>query len=164
VLKITLKMKTYNILSVQEFKTIIGDNSRLLGIDPGKTNVGIAICDENKKVATPVKTIKKKKFVNLINEINKIIDEYNVKGVVIGNPINMDGSAGKSSKSALEFAKNLSKNITIPIVLWDERLSSQGAFKITSILADNVTNRVKKLDKNAAAFILQGAIDYLSLN
>jgi len=164
VLKITLKMKTYNILSVQEFKTIIGDNSRLLGIDPGKTNVGIAICDENKKVATPVKTIKKKKFVNLVNEINKIIDEYNVKGVVIGNPINMDGSAGKSSKSALEFAKNLSKNITIPIVLWDERLSSQGAFKITSILADNVTNRVKKLDKNAAAFILQGAIDYLSLN
>jgi len=164
VLKITLKMKTYNILSVQEFKTIIGDNSRLLGIDPGKTNVGIAICDENKKVATPVKTIKKKKFVNLINEINKIIDEYNVKGVVIGNPINMDGSAGKSSKSALEFAKNLSKNITIPIILWDERLSSQGAFKITSILADNVTNRVKKLDKNAAAFILQGAIDYLSLN
>ena len=157
-------MKTYNILSVQEFKTIIGDNSRLLGIDPGKTNVGIAICDENKKVATPVKTIKKKKFVNLINEINKIIDEYNVKGVVIGNPINMDGSAGNSSKSALEFAKNLSKNITIPIVLWDERLSSQGAFKITSILADNVTNRVKKLDKNAAAFILQGAIDYLSLN
>jgi len=164
VLKITLKMKTYNILSVQEFKTIIGDNSRLLGIDPGKTNVGIAICDENKKVATPVKTIQKKKFVNLADEINKIIDEYNVKGVVIGNPINMDGSAGKSSKSALEFAKNLSKNITIPIVLWDERLSSQGAFKITSILADNVTNRVKKLDKNAAAFILQGAIDYLSLN
>ena len=157
-------MKTYNILSVQEFKTIIGDNSRLLGIDPGKTNVGIAICDENKKVATPVKTIKKKKFVNLVNEINKIIDEYNVKGVVIGNPINMDGSAGNSSKSALEFAKNLSKNITIPIILWDERLSSQGAFKITSILADNVTNRVKKLDKNAAAFILQGAIDYLSLN
>ena len=93
-------MKTYNILSVQEFKTIIGNNSRLLGIDPGKTNVGIAICDENKKVATPVKTIKKKKFVSLVDEINKIIDEYNVKGVVIGNPINMDGSTGKSSKFA----------------------------------------------------------------
>ena len=76
----------------------------------------------------------------------------------------MDGSTGKSSKSALEFAKNLSKNITIPIVLWDERLSSEGAFKITSILSDNVTNRVKKIDRNAAAFILQGAIDYLNLN
>ncbi len=157
-------MKTYNILSIQEFKTIIGNNSRLLGIDPGKTNVGIAICDENKKVATPVKIIKKKKFENLLDEISKIIEEYHVKGIVIGNPINMDGSTGKSSKSALEFAKNLSKNVTIPIVLWDERLSSEGAFKITSILEDNVTNRVKKLDKNAAAFILQGAIDYINLN
>ena len=157
-------MKTYNILSIQEFKTIIGDNSRLLGIDPGKTNVGLAICDENKKVATPMKIIKKKKLVNLLDEINKIINDNHIKGIVIGNPINMDGSVGKSSKSALEFAKNLSKNITIPIVLWDERLSSAGAFKITSFLGDNVTNRVKNLDKNAAAFILQGAIDYLNIN
>ena len=157
-------MKTYNILSIQEFKTIIGDNSRLLGIDPGKTNVGLAICDENKKVATPMKIIKKKKLVNLLDEINKIINDNHIKGIVIGNPINMDGSVGKSSKSALEFAKNLSKNIKIPIVLWDERLSSAGAFKITSFLGDNVTNRVKNLDKNAAAFILQGAIDYLNIN
>ncbi len=157
-------MKTYNILSIQEFKTIIGDNSRLLGIDPGKTNVGIAICDENKKVATPIKVIKKKKLVSLVDEINKIINDNHIKGIVIGNPINMDGSVGKSSKSALEFAKNLSKNIRIPIVLWDERLSSVGAFKITSFLGDNVTNRVKNLDKNAAAFILQGAIDYLNIN
>jgi len=157
-------MKTYNILSIQEFKTIIGDNSRLLGIDPGKTNVGLAICDENKKVATPMKIIKKKKLVSLLDEINKIINDNHIKGIVIGNPINMDGSVGKSSKSALEFAKNLSKNIRIPIVLWDERLSSVGAFKITSFLGDNVTNRVKNLDKNAAAFILQGAIDYLNIN
>ena len=157
-------MKTYNILSIQEFKTIVGDNSRLLGIDPGKTNVGIAICDENKKVATPIKVIKKKKLVSLVDEINKIINDNHIKGIVIGNPINMDGSVGKSSKSALEFAKNLSKNIRIPIVLWDERLSSAGAFKITSFLGDNVTNRVKNLDKNAAAFILQGAIDYLNIN
>ena len=157
-------MKTYNILSIQKFKTIIGDNSRLLGIDPGKTNVGLAICDENKKVATPMKIIKKNKLVSLLEEINKIINDNHIKGIVIGNPINMDGSVGKSSKSALEFAKNLSKNIRIPIVLWDERLSSAGAFKITSFLEDNVTNRVKNLDKNAAAFILQGAIDYLNIN
>jgi putative Holliday junction resolvase len=99
-----------------------------------------------------------------VDEINKIINDNHIKGIVIGNPINMDGSVGKSSKSALEFAKNLSKNIRIPIVLWDERLSSVGAFKITSFLGDNVTNRVKNLDKNAAAFILQGAIDYLNIN
>ena len=155
-------MKTHNILSIDEFKTNIGNNSRLLGIDPGVKNVGIAICDENKKVATPLKIIQKSKFQKLLKEINEIIEENHIKGIIIGNPINMDGSLAKSSQSASDFAKNISNNIAIPIALWDERLSSEGSFKITKVLETNVSNRVKKLDKNAAAFILQGAIDYLS--
>jgi len=155
-------MKTYNILTIEEFKKNIDNNSRLLGIDPGKKNIGIAICDENKVVATPLKIIKKNKFQILLKEIQEIIKENDIKGIVIGNPINMDGSFGKASQSATVFAKNLSINITIPIVLWDERLSSEGSFKITRDLGTNVTDRVKKLDKNAAAFILQGAIDFLS--
>ena len=155
-------MKTYNILTIEEFKKNIDNNSRLLGIDPGKKNIGIAICDENKVVATPLKIIKKNKFQILLKEIQEIIKENNIKGVVIGNPINMDGSFGKASQSATDFAKNLSISIMIPIVLWDERLSSEGSFKITRDLGSNVTDRVKKLDKNAAAFILQGAIDFLS--
>ena len=155
-------MKTYNILGIDEFKTNIGNNSRLLGIDPGIKNIGFAICDENKKVATPLKVIQKNKFKTLINEINNIISENEIKGIVIGNPLNMDGSSGKSSQSANEFAKNLSKKITIPIAMWDERLSTEGSFRITEELGTNVSNRVNKLDKNAAAFILQGAIDYLS--
>ena len=73
----------------------------------------------------------------------------------------MDGSKGKSSQSAYDLAKNISKNITIPIVLWDERLSSEGAFNMTRELSTNTSNKVKKLDMNAASFILQGAIDYL---
>ena len=155
-------MKTYNILSIEEFKTNIGNNSRLLGIDPGNKNIGFAICDENKKVATPLKTIKKSKLEILLKQINEIIEENQIKGIVIGNPINMDGTIGKSSQSVNDFAKNLSKNITIPITMWDERLSSEGSFKLTKELGTNVTNRAKKLDMNAAAFILQGAIDYLS--
>jgi len=155
-------MKRYNILSIDEFKTNIGKNSRLLGIDPGKKNIGFAICDENKKVATPLKIIKKSTFENLINEINGIITENEIKGIIIGNPINMDGSVSKSSQSVKDFAISLSKNITIPISLWDERLSSEGSFKLTKELGTNVTSRVSKLDKNAASFILQGAIDYLS--
>ena len=155
-------MKTYNILSIDEFKTNIESNSRLLGVDPGKKNIGFAICDENKKVATPLKVLQKSKFEVLIKQINQIIRENDIKGIIIGNPINMDGSLGKSSQSASDFAKNLSKNITIPITMWDERLSSEGSFKITKELNTNVSNRVNKLDKNAAAFILQGAIDYLS--
>ena len=155
-------MKTYNILSIDEFKTNIGSNSRLLGIDPGSKNIGFAICDENKKVATPLKIFKKCKFETLLNEVSFIIKENNVKGIVIGNPINMDGTTGRSSQSANDFAKNLSKNITIPITMWDERLSSEATFKITKELGTNITSRVNKLDKNAAAYILQGAIDYLS--
>ena len=155
-------MKTYNILSIEEFKTIIQSNSRLLGIDPGKKNIGFAICDENKKVATPLKIIQKDKLKDLIYELNQIIHENDVKGIVVGNPLNMDGTIGKSSQSAKDFAQNLSKNISIPITMWDERLSSEGSFKITKELGTNTTNRVSKLDKNAAAFILQGAIDYLS--
>ena len=155
-------MKTYNILSIDEFKTNIENNSRLLGIDPGNKNIGFAICDENKKVATPLKIIQKTKFEVLIKKINEIIQENHIKGIIIGNPINMDGTSGKSSQSVRDFAKNLSKNITIPIAMWDERLSSEGSFKLTKELGTNVTNRVNKLDKNSAAFILQGAIDYLS--
>ena len=155
-------MKTYNILSIDEFKTIIGNNSRLLGIDPGNKNIGLAICDENKRVATPLKILQKNRFKALIDEINQIIKENQIKGIIVGNPINMDGTSGKSSQSANDFAKNLSKNVTIPISLWDERLSSEGSFKITKELGTNVSNRVNKLDKNAAAFILQGAIDYLT--
>ena len=143
-------MKTYNILSIDEFKTNIENNSRLLGIDPGKRNIGFAICDENKKVATPLKVLQKSKFEVLIKEINQIIKENHIKGIIVGNPINMDGTSGTSSRSASDFAINLSKNITIPIAMWDERLSSEGSFKITKELGTNVTNRVNKLDKKCS--------------
>ncbi len=155
-------MKTYNILSIDEFKKNITFNSRLLGIDPGKKNIGLAICDENKAVATPFKILIKNNFESILKEIEKIIQENEIKGIVIGNPINMDGSLGRSAQSSMDFAKNLSRNITIPITLWDERLSSEGAFKITKYLNTNVTKQIKNLDKNSAAFILQGAIDYLT--
>ena len=99
---------------------------------------------------------------NLIKEIKEIIVDNKIMGIVVGNPINLDGSISKSSQSASDFCKNLSKNLTIPITMWDERLSSEATFKITKDLGTNTSNRVKNLDKNAAAYILQGAIDYLS--
>ena len=161
-MKLAFKMKTHNILSIKEFKTNMIKNSRLLGIDHGRKNVGIAICDENQIIATPFKTIQRNKLEDLIIELKKIIIQNKIMGIVVGNPINMDGSKGKSSQSATDFCKNLSNNITIPITMWDERLSSEGTFKITKKLGTNTSNRVKNLDKNAAAFILQGAIDFLS--
>ena len=149
-------------LDIEDFKKSIGNKSRLLGIDPGKKRIGLAISDEDKLVSTPLKTILKKKNFDFIKEIKEIIEENNIKGIVVGNPLNMDGSKGSSSQSSNDFARNLSNNISIPVTMWDERLSSEGSFKITGELGTNITNRVNKLDKNAAAFILQGAIDYLS--
>ena len=148
-------------IDIEDFKKSIGKKSRLLGIDPGKNRIGLAISDEDKLVSTPLKTIEKKNNSNFINEIKEIIVENNIKGIVIGNPINMDGSIGPSAQSAKDFAKYLSNNISIPVSMWDERLSSEGAFDLSSNLDINVSKKVEKLDQNAASFILQGAIDYL---
>ena len=148
-------------LDIEEFKKSIGKKSRLLCIDPGKNRVGIAISDENKVVSTPLKTILKKNNSNFLDEIKEIILENNVKGIIIGHPINMDGSTGPSAQSAKDFAVYISNNVSIPVSMWDERLSSQGAFNLSSNLDINVSKKVDKLDENAASFILQGAIDYI---
>ena len=148
-------------LDIEEFKKKLDKKSRLIGIDPGKKRIGIAISDENKKVATPFTTIIKKDYSSFLAEIKKIVDENTIKGIVIGNPINMDGSEGASSQSVKDYANALLEKIDIPGCLWDERLSTVGAFNISSQLDINVSKRTKNIDQNAAAFILQGAIDFL---
>ena len=134
--------------------------SRLIGIDPGGKRIGIALSDENKIVATPYTTIIKENYRDLVDQIKKIVKEYDIDGIVIGNPINMDGTEGPSSQSAKDLAKNLSKDITENITLWDERLSSQGAFNLSNDLAINSSKKARKLDENSAQFILQGILDY----
>ena len=148
-------------LDIEDFKKSIGNKSRLLGIDPGKKRIGLAISDEDKLVSTPLKTILKKKNFDFIKEIKEIIEENNIKGIIVGNPLNMDGSKGSSSQSSNDFARNLSNNISIPVTMWDERLSSEGAFKLSANIGVNTSKKIEKLDQNAASFILQGALDYL---
>tara|TARA_E500000178_G_C16480049_1_gene512682 strand:- start:95 stop:559 length:465 start_codon:yes stop_codon:yes gene_type:complete len=149
-------------LDIEEFKKKLDKKSRLMGVDPGKKRVGIAISDENKIVATPYTTIIKKDYSDFLSQMRKIVDENNIQGIIIGNPVNMDGSPSASSQSAKDLALNLSKDITQNITMWDERLSSKGAFNLSSNLDINVSKKVQKLDENAAQFILQGALDYLS--
>ncbi len=148
-------------IDIEEFKKSIEKKSRLLGIDPGKNRIGLAISDENKLVSTPLKTIIKKNNSNFIGEIKEIIAENNIKGIVVGNPINMDGSKGPSAQSANDFANYLSNNISVPVTMWDERLSTEAAFNLSSNLDINISKKLEKLDQNAASFILQGAIDYI---
>ena len=149
-------------LDIEDFKKKLGKKSRLMGIDPGRKRVGIAISDENKIIASPLTTIIKNKYSDFVKEIIKIVEENQIKGIVIGNPINMDGTASHSSQSAKDLAINLSKDVTKNVTLWDERLSSQGAFNLANDLAINTSKKVDKLDENSAQFILQGALDYLT--
>ena len=149
-------------LDIEDFKKKLPKKSRLMGIDPGGKRVGIAISDENKIIATPYTTLIKNKYSDFVKELIEIVNENKIIGIVIGNPINMDGSSSQSSQSARDLALNLSKDITENIILWDERLSSQGAFNLSNDLGINTSKKVSKLDQNSAQFILQGALDYLT--
>jgi len=149
-------------ITLEEFKKKQLDKCRLIGLDLGSKRIGVSICDEKQLIATPFKTINRSSSKELIDELKIIIQENNIKGIIIGNPLNMDGSSGSSAQSVKDTSNNIEKNISVPICLWDERLSTVGAFKLSSQLDINVTKREKKIDENAAAFILQGAIDFLN--
>jgi putative Holliday junction resolvase len=149
-------------ITLEEFKKKQLDKSRLIGLDLGSKRIGVSICDEKQLIATPFKTINRTSAKELINELKIIIQENNIKGIIIGNPLNMDGSSGSSTQSVKDTSDNIEKSIDVPICLWDERLSTVGAFNLSSELDVNVSKREKKIDENAAAFILQGAIDFLN--
>ncbi len=149
-------------ITLEEFKKKQLDKCRLIGLDLGSKRIGVSICDEKQLIATPFKTINRSTSKKLIEELKSIIKENNIKGIIIGNPLNMDGSSGSSAQSVKDTSDNLEKNINLPICLWDERLSTIGVFNISSQLDVNVSKREKKIDENAAAFILQGAIDFLN--
>ena len=149
-------------ITLEEFKKKQLDKSRLIGLDLGSKRIGVSICDEKQLIATPFKTINRTSAKELINELKIIIQENNIKGIIIGNPLNMDGSSSSSTQSVKDTSDNIEKSIDLPICLWDERLSTVGAFNLSSQLDINVSKREKKIDENAAAFILQGAIDFLN--
>ena len=160
--KLSLKYKIYNMITIEDFKIKQSNKVRFIGLDLGSKRIGVAICDEKQSIATPFKTINKTNTNKLIEQLITIIKENNVGGIIIGYPINMDGSLGKSAQSVNAVASNISKSIELPVILWDERLSTVGAFNLSGLLDVNVSKRVKTIDQNAAAFILQGAIDFLN--
>ena len=146
---------------IEDFKKKQSEKCRLIGLDLGSKRIGVSICDERQSVATPFRTINKTNTNELIYELKEIIKEYDIKGLIIGNPINMDGSLGRSAQSVNDISNNIDREIDINVCLWDERLSTVGAFNLSSQLDVNVSKREKKIDQNAAAFILQGAIEFL---
>ena len=149
-------------ITLEEFKKKHSDKCRLIGLDLGSKRIGVSICDDKQFIATPLKTINRNSLKDLVDELRLIINENNIKGIIVGNPLNMDGSSGRSAQSVKDTTENIEKNLDIPICLWDERLSTVGAFNLSSQLDINVSKREKKIDENAAAFILQGALDFLN--
>ena len=149
-------------ITLDEFKRKHSDKCRLIGLDLGSKRIGVSICDEKQLIATPLKTINRNLLKDLVDELRLIVEENDIKGIIVGNPLNMDGSSGRSAQSVKDTTENIEKNLDIPICLWDERLSTVGAFNLSSQLDINVSKREKKIDENAAAFILQGALDFLN--
>ena len=137
---------------------------RLLGLDLGTKTIGLAVADTRHQIATPFDTIKRTKFGADAARLEAIIDAENIGGLVLGLPLNMDGSAGPRVQATHAFVRNLAARDSfpdLPVLLWDERLSN-AAVERTLIDAD--TSRAKRgavIDKMAAAFILQGALDRL---
>ena len=149
-------------ITLEEFKKNQSNKCRLIGLDLGSKRIGVAICDEKQLIATPFKTIKRSTVKEFIDELKLIIKENDIEGIIIGNPLNMDGSLGSSAQSVKDTSNNIENSINLPMCLWDERLSTVGAFNLSSQLDVNVSKREKKIDENAAAFILQGALDFLN--
>ena len=149
-------------MDINDIKNHINNKSRLIGVDMGSKRVGLSISDENRKIATPLKTVNYENIQIFAEELKKIANENNVHAIVFGNPKNMDGTEGSSSQSVKDKVKLISEKTKIPVFLWDERLSTVGAFNLSSQLDVNVTKRVKNIDENAATFILQGVLDFLN--
>ncbi len=146
---------------VAAFAQALPDGGRLLGLDIGTKTVGMAICDSHWTFATAAETIERRKFSKDLERIKAVIAEQNIVGLVAGLPLNLDGSQSQQTQAARSFAQNL-KPLGLPILLWDERWSTQAVTR--DLIASDVSRkkRAKVVDKMAAAYILQGAIDRLA--
>ena len=149
-------------IQINEIKTTLKKGERLLGLDLGSKTIGLALSDVRLTIASPMETIKRKKFTQDAERLLTIIQEQNVGGLVLGLPKNMDGSEGPRCQSTRQFAKNIAEKTDIAISFWDERLSTIAVTR-TLIEADASRKRQSELvDKLAASYILQGVLDNLS--
>ena len=149
--------------SLSELIINLPKNRRLLGLDVGKKTICLAVSDSDMKVATTLGTIRRNKLSGDIQKLDTIISERQVNGLVLGLPISMDGSEGPACQSVRQFAASLDNILEIGITFWDERLSTSAVNRLLIKEADLSRNRRSKIvDKMAAAYILQGALDSLS--
>lgn len=144
----------------REFAAALPAGGRLIGLDVGTKTIGLALCDAGWTIASPAHTISRGKFTRDKAALAEFIKQQHVKGVVAGLPLNLDGSESPRSQATRAFARNIA-DLGLPILLWDERWSTQA---VTRMMIDADTSRARRselVDKLAASYILQGAIDGL---
>jgi putative holliday junction resolvase len=148
-------------LPIEELRARLQPEARLLGLDLGTKTVGLALSDVTCTIATPYETLKRTKFTADAKAIAAIVEKEGVGGLVIGLPLNLDGSEGPRAQSTRAFARNLTAHVAVPMAFWDERLST-AAVERHLIEADaSRKRRAEVIDRMAAAYILQGALDRL---
>jgi putative Holliday junction resolvase len=148
-------------IAIEDLPPHLGRDARLLGLDVGTKTIGMALSDVTRSVATPFDTIRRTKFTADAKAIREVVEKNRVGALVIGFPLNLDGSEGPRAQSTRAFARNLAAQVAVPMVFWDERLST-AAVERHLIEADaSRKRRAEVVDRMAAAYILQGALDRL---
>jgi len=134
----------------------------LIGLDPGTKTIGVAISDERRSHASPLETIRRTRLTDDLEQLSKVIDYRQAKGIIVGMPLNMDGSAGRRAQSVRAFTRSLEDNLKLPVLQWDERLSTFSADEAMKEAGVRRDKRAALIDSAAAAIILQGVLDRLS--
>ena len=148
-------------LPLEDFMATVPQNHRLIGLDLGTKTIGLALSDLGRGIASPMETIRRKKFTLDAERLLQICGEQKVGGIVLGLPLNMDGSEGPRAQATRAFARNLSQKTDLPITYWDERLSTAAVTRTLLEADSSRAKRAEAVDKMAAAFILQGFLDRL---
>ncbi|WP_419799346.1 MAG: Holliday junction resolvase RuvX [Terasakiella sp.] len=150
------------VVDLAEFAAALKQYDRLMGLDLGTKTIGVALSDVMRMVATPLETLPKSKFSKDVINLKAIINKEEVNALVLGLPREMDGTLGKRAQATKAFASNLAREIDLPILLWDERLSTVAVERMLIDEADMTRKRRSEVvDRAAAAFILQGVLDAL---
>jgi len=155
-------LTTRELVAIEDLAARLAKDARLLGLDVGTKTIGLALSDVSRSIATPYDTIRRTKFTEDAKTIRAIVENNQVGALVIGMPLNLDGSEGPRAQSTHAFARNLAPIVALPMLFWDERLST-AAVERHLIEADaSRKRRAEVIDRMAAAYILQGALDRLS--
>ncbi|WP_371153888.1 Holliday junction resolvase RuvX [Jannaschia sp. 2305UL9-9] len=146
---------------VPALATVLGPFGAVAGLDLGTKTIGVAVSDTMRSVATPLETIRRTKFTNDAEALEAILNKRDIKAIVLGLPLNMDGSEGPRAQSTRAFARNMARRIDTPITFWDERLSTVAAEQALLQADTSRKRRAEVIDHVAAGYILQGALDRL---